>query len=68
MDLEFVRAVRAEDEFELEEDRIDVAAGEELVLLQEIVIVLQPDFRELRRIPGQVRRRCANAFGARCRR
>jgi hypothetical protein len=54
--LEFVGAVSAEDEFELEEDRIGVAAGEKHVLFQEIVIVLEPDLRELGRIPSQVRR------------
>ena len=40
----FVRAVRAEDEFELEKNRIDLAIREEEVLLQKIVIVLQSDF------------------------
>jgi hypothetical protein len=39
-----VCTVRAEDEFELEEDRVDIAAGQEKILFQEIVIVLQPDF------------------------
>ena len=43
-DLKFVSAVRAEDEFELKKDRIDVAIGEEKVLFQKIVIVLQSDF------------------------
>jgi hypothetical protein len=45
----------AEDEFELEENGIDVAAGEEGVRLQEIVIVLQAELRELRGIPREVR-------------
>src|SRR3954452_9237250 len=53
--LEFVGAMSAEDEFELEENRIGVPAGEEFVLLQEIVIVLEPDLREFGRIPGEVR-------------
>src|SRR6476469_7426063 len=53
--LEFVGAVSAEDEFELEENGIGVAAGEEVVLLQEIVVVLEPDLGELGWIPGQVR-------------
>jgi hypothetical protein len=39
-----VRAVRTEDEFELEENRIGFALREEIVLLQKIVVVLQPDF------------------------
>src|SRR5437868_9757050 len=54
--LEFVGAVSAEDEFELEKNGIGVAAGEEIVLLQEIMVVLQPDLRELSWVPGQVRR------------
>ena len=41
---EFVRAVRAEDEFELEENRISFALREEIVRLQEVVVVLQPEF------------------------
>ena len=48
-------AVRAEDEFELEKNGIDVATGQEKVVFEKVVIVLQPDFRELGRIPGQVR-------------
>ena len=47
-------AMRAENEFELEKNRIDVAIGEEEVLLQEIVVVLQPDLGKFSRIPGQV--------------
>src|SRR5947208_13442080 len=54
--LEFVGAVSAEDEFELEKNGIGVAAGEEIVLLEEIMVVLQPDLRELSWVPGQVRR------------
>src|SRR2546423_2144655 len=53
---EFVGAVGAEDEFELEENRIDIATGEEGILLQEIVVVLQAEFGKLGRIPGQVGR------------
>ena len=60
--LEFVGAVCAEDEFELEKDGIHVATSEEKIFLEKIVIVLQPHFRELRRIPGQVRRKCASGF------
>jgi hypothetical protein len=41
--LEFVGAVRAEDEFKLEKDRIDIATREEKIFFEEIVIVLQPD-------------------------
>ena len=36
-----VRPVRAEDELELKENRIDLAIGEEEVGLQKIMIVLQ---------------------------
>ena len=36
-----VRAVRAEDELELQKNGIDLAIGEEEVRLQKIVIVLQ---------------------------
>src|SRR5205807_900706 len=43
MSLKFVSAVGAEDEFELEKNRIDVATDKEEVLLEEIVIVLQSD-------------------------
>lgn len=43
-ELKFVRAMRAEDEFELKKDRIDVPSGKKKVLLQEVVIVLQPEF------------------------
>ena len=45
----------AEDEFKLKKDRIDVSPGEEKRVIDEVVIVLQSDFRELSRIPGQVR-------------
>ena len=44
IDLKFVRAVRAEDEFELKKERIFIATGQEEVLLQKVVIVLQSDF------------------------
>jgi len=43
MSLKFVSAMRAEDEFPLKKDRIDLPFGEEKVLLQKIVIVLQSD-------------------------
>ena len=36
--------VRAKNEFPLKEDRIDLPFGEEKVLLQKIVIILQSDF------------------------
>ena len=54
-DLEFVSAVRAEDEFELKENGIDVATSEKKCVVDKIVIVLQANLRELSRIPGQVR-------------
>src|SRR6266576_3016836 len=41
--LEFVSAMCAEDEFPLKKDRIDLPCGEEKVLLQKIVIVLQSE-------------------------
>ena len=47
-------AVRTEDEFELEEHRIDIPIGEEEIFFEEIVIVLQPDFGEFSRIPGEI--------------
>ncbi len=40
---ELVGAMRAENEFELEENGIDVATGEEEIFFQKIVIVLKPD-------------------------
>jgi hypothetical protein len=50
-----VGAVSAEDEFELEENGIGLAAGEKIILFKEIVIVLEPDLGELGWIPGHVR-------------
>ena len=50
----FVRAMRAEGEFELEEDRIGLPRGEEIIRLQEIVVVLQTELGKLRRIPGEI--------------
>src|ERR1700736_1027557 len=47
--------MRAENKLKLEKDRIDIASGEEKRVVEEIVIVLQSDFRELGRIPSQVR-------------
>jgi len=47
-----VRPMRSEDEFELKENRIDLAISEEEVRLQKIVIVLQSQLREFRRIPA----------------
>ena len=44
MGLEFVSAVRAKDEFELEKDRIGLALGEEKIFLEPIMVVLEPDF------------------------
>jgi hypothetical protein len=41
--LKFVRAVRAEDEFELEKNRIDIATGEEKCVVDKVMIVLQPN-------------------------
>ena len=45
----------AKDEFELEKNRIDIATGEEIIFLEKIVVVLEPDLGEFRRIPRQVR-------------
>ena len=42
--LEFVSAVGAKNEFELEKDRIDIAIGEKKVFVEKIMIVLQSDF------------------------
>ena len=39
--LKFMRPVRTEDEFKLQEDRIDVATRQEKVFLEKIVVVLQ---------------------------
>jgi hypothetical protein len=47
-----VRPVRAEDEFELKENRIDLAISEKEVRFQKVVIVLQSQLREFRRIPA----------------
>ena len=44
MSSKFVRAVRAEDEFELKKNRIDVATRQEEIFLEEVMIVLQSDF------------------------
>ncbi len=41
--LKFVCAVRAENEFKLKKDRIDVAIGQKEVLGEKVVIVLQAD-------------------------
>ena len=43
-DLKLVRSMRAEDEFPLEKNGLDLPCGEEKVLLQKILIVLQSDF------------------------
>ena len=42
--LKFMRSMCAENEFPLEKDRLDLPSGEEKVLLQKILIVLQSDF------------------------
>jgi hypothetical protein len=47
--------MRAEDEFELEKDRIDITIRQEKCFVEKVVIVLQTNLRELGRIPGQVR-------------
>src|SRR5438552_16249648 len=52
--LKLMRTVRAEDEFELKKNRIDIATGEKKVLLEKVMIVLQSDFRKLGRIPGEI--------------
>jgi hypothetical protein len=41
--LEFVGAMRAENEFELKENRIHVASGKEECVVDKVVVVLQPD-------------------------
>jgi hypothetical protein len=43
MSSKLVRAVRAEDEFELEEERVSLPGGKEIVCLQKIVVVLQTE-------------------------
>src|SRR2546423_6437049 len=53
--LKFVSTVRAENEFKLKKDRIDIAGGQEKVFGKEVVIVLQTDLGKFGRIPGQVR-------------
>src|SRR5581483_3742565 len=50
----FVSTVRTENEFELQKERIDFALGQEEVLLEKIVIVLQAEFGKFSRIPGQI--------------
>ena len=42
--LKLMRSMCAENEFPLEKDRLDLPSGEEKVLLQKILIVLQSDF------------------------
>ena len=44
--------MRAEDEFELQENRIDFAIGEEKVRLQKIMIVLQSQLGKFGRVPA----------------
>src|SRR5437773_4567169 len=44
MSLKFVSAMRAENEFPLEKNGLDFPSGEEKILLQKILIVLQSDF------------------------
>ena len=46
-----MRAVCTEDEFELEKDGIDVATKQKKLVVDEVMIILQPDFTELRWIP-----------------
>src|SRR5947207_9752559 len=41
--LKLMRAVGAEDEFELKKDRVDVASGQEKCFVEKIMIVLEPD-------------------------
>src|SRR6266513_6087620 len=43
MNLKFVSTVRAEDEFPLEKNGLDLPCGEEKVVLQKILVVLQSD-------------------------
>src|SRR5438876_4943178 len=47
--------MRAEDEFELKKNRIDIATRQEEILFEKVMIILQSDFRKLGRIPGEVR-------------
>ncbi len=42
--LKFMRSMCAQNEFPLEKDRLDLPSGEEKILLQKILIVLQSDF------------------------
>jgi hypothetical protein len=49
-----VGAMRAKDEFKLQENGIYIATGQKECVVEKIMIVLQTDFRELSRIPGQV--------------
>ncbi len=46
MDLmsEFVRTMRAENEFKLQENGIDIAPGQKIIRAEKIVVVLQADF------------------------
>jgi hypothetical protein len=54
MKSEFVRTMRTEDKFELEENGVSLARREEIVRVQKIVIVLQAQLGKLCRIPGDV--------------
>jgi hypothetical protein len=50
--LEFVGAVRAEDEFELQKNGIDLAIAEEEIRFEKVMIILQSQFRKFCGIPG----------------
>src|SRR5881275_2043810 len=50
--LKLVGAVRAEDEFELQKNGIDLAIAEEEIRFEKVMIVLQSQFRKFCGIPG----------------
>jgi hypothetical protein len=50
--LKLVSAVRAEDEFELQKNGIDLTVAEEEIRFEKVVIVLQSQFRKFCGIPG----------------
>ena len=52
--LELMSAVSAQNEFELQENRIHVASGEEKRRIEKVVVILEPEFRKFGRIPGQI--------------
>src|SRR5439155_7817294 len=53
-ELKLVSAMCAENEFALKKDRLDFPWGEEKVFLEEILVVLQSDFRKLSWVPCEI--------------